>query len=453
MGKYFGTDGVRGVANTELTPELAFKIGRCGGHVLTKAAGNGKPTVCIGMDTRISGPMLEAAMTAGLLSIGANVIRLGVVTTPAVAYLTRKLGLQAGVMISASHNPVEDNGIKFFGGDGFKLTDETELEIERLIDEEEDRLPRPAGGDLGEVADRPEAALQYVSYLKSTVDVDFEGMRIVLDCANGAAHGLAPRVFRELGAEVFLLGAAPNGLNINKQCGSTHPETLQAEVRRLGADLGLSYDGDADRLIAVDEQGEVTDGDYILAICGDYLNREGKLNHSTVVSTVMSNLGYHKALEGLGIRSKQTAVGDRYVMEAMREGGYNLGGEQSGHVIFLDYSTTGDGILTSLQLAQVVRKTGKPLSELKNVMRKYPQVLLNVRVADKSRLNDNPAIVQAIKEAEMRLAGNGRVLVRPSGTESLVRVMIEGPEEALIAQYAQRIADVVKAELSETAPA
>jgi phosphoglucosamine mutase len=448
MGKYFGTDGVRGVANIELTPELAFKIGRCGGQVLTRAAGSGKPTVCIGMDTRISGPMLEAAMTAGLLSIGANVIRLGVVTTPAVAYLTRALGLQAGVMISASHNPVEDNGIKFFGGDGFKLTDETELEIERLIDEEEDRLPRPAGGGLGEVADRPDAASQYVEYLKSTVDVRLDGLRIVMDCANGAAHALAPRVFRELGAEVHLLGANPDGLNINDKCGSTHPENLQSEVVRLGADIGLSYDGDADRLIAVDERGEVTDGDYVLAILGDYLNRQGKLNHSTVVSTVMSNLGYHKALEALGIRSLQTAVGDRYVMEAMREGGYNLGGEQSGHVIFLDYSTTGDGILTSLQLVQVLRKTGKPLSELKKVMRKYPQVLLNVRVADKSKLAGNPAVGQAIRDAEERLAGNGRVLVRPSGTEALVRVMIEGPDEDLITQYAQTIAEVVKAELS-----
>jgi phosphoglucosamine mutase len=343
---------------------------------------------------------------------------------------------------------VEDNGIKFFGGDGFKLTDETELEIERLIDEEEDRLPRPAGGGLGEVTDHLDAASQYVDYLKSTMDVRLDGLRIVMDCANGAAYALAPRVFRELGADVHLLGANPDGLNINDKCGSTHPENLQSEVARLGADVGLSYDGDADRLIAVDERGEVTDGDYVLAILGDYMNRQGKLNHSTVVSTVMSNLGYHKALGALGIRSLQTAVGDRYVMEAMREGGYNLGGEQSGHVILLDYSTTGDGILTSLQLVQVLRKTGKPLSELKKVMRKYPQVLLNVRVADKSKLGGNPAIGQAIRDAEERLSGNGRVLVRPSGTEALVRVMIEGPDEEQITQYAQTIAEVVKAELS-----
>jgi len=453
MGKYFGTDGVRGVANVGLTPELAFKIGRCGGQVLTREAKGTKPTVCIGMDTRISGPMLEAAITAGLLSIGCNVIRLGVVTTPAVAYLTKALNLQAGVMISASHNPVEDNGIKFFGADGFKLSDETEEEIERLIDEAEDRLPRPAGGGIGVVSDRPDAVSQYVDYLQSTVDVRFDGMRIVLDCAHGAAHELAPRVFRELGADVHLIGASPDGLNINDGCGSTHPEQLQAEVVRLGADLGLSYDGDADRLIAVDERGEITDGDYVMAILGDHLNRQGRLKRSTVVSTVMSNLGFYKALESLGLKSLQTAVGDRYVMEAMREGGYNLGGEQSGHVIFLDYSTTGDGILTSLQLAQVVRKTGKPLSELKTIMRKYPQVLVNVRVADKSRLKGNAAIERAIRDAEERLAGNGRVLVRPSGTEALVRVMVEGPDEASINRIAREIADVVQVELSSPATA
>ena len=448
MGKYFGTDGVRGVANTELTPELAFKIGRCGGYVLTGADGSRKPTVCIGSDTRISGPMLESALVAGLLSIGVNVIRLGIVSTPAVAYLTRSMGLDAGVMISASHNPVEDNGIKFFGGDGYKLTDETELEIERLMDAEEDTLPRPMGGSLGEVADRHEMALQYVAFLKSTVDVSFEGLRVVLDCANGSAHGLAPRVFRELGAEVHLLGAAPDGLNINAGCGSTHPEKLQDEVRRLHADIGLSFDGDADRLIAIDEHGEIVDGDYILAICGDALHRAGKLKHGTIVSTVMSNIGYYKALEKLAIASKQTAVGDRYVMEEMKRGGYNLGGEQSGHVIFLDYNTTGDGILTALQLTQVVKQAGKPLSVLKQLMRKYPQVLINVRGVDKSKLSGNAAVENAIAAVERKLADNGRVLVRPSGTESLVRVMVEGPDEDEIQRYADEIVAVVNAELA-----
>lgn len=447
MGKYFGTDGVRGVANTELTPELAFKIGRCGGYVLTGADGTRKPVVCIGMDTRISGPMLESALVAGLLSIGVNVVRLGIVSTPGVAYLTRTMGMDAGVMISASHNPVQDNGIKFFGGDGFKLTDETELEIEQLMDAEEDALPRPTGAGLGEVADRPEAVVQYVSFLKSSVDIKFDGMRIVLDCANGAAHGIAPRVFRELGAEVHLIGAAPDGLNINAGCGSTHPETLQAEVRRLNADLGLSFDGDADRLIAIDDQGEEVDGDFILAICGHAMNQAGQLKKSTIVSTVMSNLGYYKALEGLGIQSAQTAVGDRYVMEEMRKSGYNLGGEQSGHVIFLDLNTTGDGVLTALQLVQVVKKSGKPLSALKRLMRKYPQVLINVPVIDKNKLNGNLAVEKAVAAAEERLAGNGRVLVRPSGTESLVRVMVEGPEETLIQRCADEIVNVIKTEL------
>lgn len=447
MGKYFGTDGVRGVANTELTPELAFKIGRCGGYVLTGADGTRKPTVCIGMDTRISGPMLESALVAGLLSIGVNVVRLGIVSTPGVAYLTRVMGMDAGVMISASHNPVQDNGIKFFGGDGFKLTDETELEIERLMDAEEDTLPRPTGAGLGEVADRPESVVQYVSFLKSSVDVALDGMRIVLDCANGAAHGIAPRVFRELGAEVHLIGAAPDGLNINAGCGSTHPEALKAEVRRLNADLGLSFDGDADRLIAIDDQGEEADGDYILTICGHAMNQAGKLKKSTIVSTVMSNIGYYKALENLGIQSAQTAVGDRYVMEEMRKGGFNLGGEQSGHVIFLDLNTTGDGVLTALQLVQVVKQSGKRLSELKRLMRKYPQVLINVPVIDKSKLAGNLAVEKAVASVEDRLANNGRVLVRPSGTESLVRVMVEGPEEELIQRYANEIVNVVKTEL------
>lgn len=447
MGKYFGTDGVRGVANSGLTPELAYKIGRCGGYVLTGADGHRKPTVCIGLDTRISGPMLEAALAAGLLSIGVNVIRLGVVTTPAVAYLTRTMGLDAGVMISASHNPVEDNGIKFFGSDGYKLSDETELEIEKLIDAETDALPRPIGGRLGVVTDRREAAEAYVAFLKSTIDTSLDGLRIVLDCANGAACNLAPKVFRELGAEVHVIGGAPDGLNINLNCGSTHPEALQAEVRRLGADFGLAFDGDADRVIAVDENGEVVDGDYILCICGDAMNRAGKLRKSTVVSTVMSNIGFYKGLEAHGMRSVQTAVGDRYVMEEMRRGGYNLGGEQSGHVIFLDYNTTGDGILTGVQLAGVIRASGRKLSELKQLMRKYPQVLINVKVQDKNKLAGNAKVDAVIRRVESEMNGNGRVLVRPSGTEALVRVMVEGPDADAIDRYAHEIAEVVKAEL------
>ncbi|RKP48965.1 phosphoglucosamine mutase [Cohnella endophytica] len=445
MGKYFGTDGVRGVANKELTPELAYRIGRCGGFVL--AGGAKRPKVLIGLDTRISGGMLEYALTAGLLSIGANVVRLGVVSTPAVAYLTRLLGADAGVMISASHNPVEDNGIKFFGGDGFKLLDETEAEIERLMDAEEDTLPRPVGSDIGSVENDLEAKTKYIDYLKSTVSNTFAGLKIVLDCANGSAYELAPNVFRSLGAEVFAYGAEPNGLNINAGVGSTHPEMLARKVKEHGADLGLAFDGDADRLIAIDEHGDEVDGDYILCICGDALRKSGRLAHDTVVTTVMANIGFFKAAETLGLRTAKTAVGDRYVMEEMVNGGYNLGGEQSGHVIFLDHSTTGDGILTGLQLVDTVVGSGRKLGELKKMMRKYPQVLVNVRVADKSRYPGNVAIAEAVATAEAALGDNGRVLVRPSGTEALIRVMAEGPEREEIERHVAAIVEVVKAEL------
>ncbi|CAM3763454.1 phosphoglucosamine mutase [Marinicrinis lubricantis] len=446
MGKYFGTDGVRGVANQELTPELAFKIGRCGGYVL--AGKSERPTVIIGQDTRISGPMLEAALTAGLLSIGCDVVRLGIVTTPCVAYLTKASGAAAGVMISASHNPVPDNGIKFFGSDGFKLLDDTELEIERLLDAETDELPRPVGGSLGTVTNDLLAKLQYADYLKTTVKHRFDGMKIVLDCANGAAYELAPKVFRELGAEVIAIAAQPTGTNINDNCGSTHTDHVRQAVLEHKADLGLSFDGDADRLIAVDDHGEEVDGDYILAICGDAMNRAGKLQSSTIVSTVMSNIGFYKAIESKGIRSNKTAVGDRYVMEEMRRGGYNLGGEQSGHVIFLDYNTTGDGILTALQLVDVIKDEGRTLGQLKSMMKKYPQVLVNVKGVNKAGLNDNTLVQKVIAEVEAQLGDNGRVLVRPSGTEPLIRVMAEGPDAEELETYVQRIADVIQAELS-----
>ncbi|MCM3341590.1 phosphoglucosamine mutase [Paenibacillus sp. MER TA 81-3] len=447
MGKYFGTDGVRGIANQELTAELAFKIGRCGGYVLTGEA-SGKPKVLIGMDTRVSGRMLESSLTAGLLSIGADVVQLGVVSTPAVAYLTRVLGADAGVMISASHNPVEDNGIKFFGADGFKLLDETELEIERLMDAETDELPRPIGEGLGTVTTDTEAKWRYVEYLKSTVLNRFEGLRIVLDCANGAAYELAPRLFQELGAEVIAIGAEPTGLNINADCGSTHPEQLKEEVVRQGAHLGLAFDGDADRLIAIDEHGEEVDGDFILLICGHEMKRTGLLKGDTVVTTVMSNIGFFKAAEKLDLNTAKTAVGDRYVMEEMRRGGYNLGGEQSGHVIFLEHNTTGDGMLTGIQLVDTLINSGKTLGEAKSLMRKYPQVLVNVRVGDKSKYKDNAVIEEVIASVEQELGDNGRVLVRPSGTESLIRVMAEGPDADVIEAYVKRIADVVQKELS-----
>lgn len=445
MGKYFGTDGVRGVANTELTPELAFKLGRCGGYVLTK--NKERPKVLIGRDTRISGHMLEGALVAGLLSIGAEVMRLGVISTPGVSYLTKAMGAQAGVMISASHNPVADNGIKFFGPDGFKLSDEQEIEIEKMMDMETDQLPRPIGADLGQVNDYFEGGQKYLQYLKQTADEDFSDIHIALDCAHGATSALATYLFADLDADISTMGASPNGLNINDGVGSTHPETLAAYVKEKGADVGLAFDGDGDRLIAIDENGEIVDGDQIMYICAKYMKEHGRLKHGTVVSTVMSNLGFYKALEAHGIASIPTAVGDRYVVEEMKKGGYNLGGEQSGHIIFLDYNTTGDGLLTGVQLVNIMKMTKKPLSELAGEMKKFPQMLVNIRVTDKHHVTENEKVSAVIAEVEKEMNGNGRILVRPSGTEPLVRVMAEASTEELCAAYVNRIATVVKEEM------
>ncbi|PFG03996.1 phosphoglucosamine mutase [Bacillus sp. es.034] len=445
MGKYFGTDGVRGVANTELTPELAFKLGRFGGYVLTKDAT--RPKILIGRDTRISGHMLEGALVAGLLSIGAEVMRLGVISTPGVAYLTKALGAQAGVMISASHNPVADNGIKFFGPDGFKLSDDQESEIEDLLDQTVDGLPRPTGADLGQVSDYFEGGQKYLQYLKQSVDEDFDGLHIALDCAHGATSALATHLFADLDADISTMGASPNGLNINEGVGSTHPETLAEMVKEKGADLGLAFDGDGDRIIAIDEHGQIVDGDQIMYICGKYLKSQGQLKQSTVVSTVMSNLGFHKGLEENGIQSIQTAVGDRYVVEEMKKNGYTLGGEQSGHIIFLDYNTTGDGLLTGIQLVNIMKVTGKSLSELAGEMQKFPQKLVNVRVTDKHHVTDNETVKNVIQKVEEEMNGNGRILVRPSGTEPLVRVMAEAPTEELCEQYVNEIVQVVDQEM------
>ncbi|MBY0099543.1 phosphoglucosamine mutase [Mesobacillus maritimus] len=445
MGKYFGTDGVRGVANSELTPELAFKLGRFGGYVLTKD--KDRPKVLIGRDTRISGHMLEGALVAGLLSIGAEVMRLGVISTPGVSYLTKALGAQAGVMISASHNPVADNGIKFFGPDGYKLSDEQELEIEGLMDLEEDQLPRPVGANLGQVNDYFEGGQKYLQYLKQTVDEDFSGIHVALDCAHGATSSLAMHLFADLDADISTMGASPNGLNINDGVGSTHPEVLAAYVKEKGADVGLAFDGDGDRLIAIDENGQVVDGDQIMYICAKYLNEKSRLKQNTVVSTVMSNLGFYKALESKGIKSIPTAVGDRYVVEEMKRNGYNLGGEQSGHIIFLDYNTTGDGLLTGLQLVNIMKSTEKRLSELAAEMKKFPQVLVNVRVVDKHHVTDNEKVSEVIKQVEEEMNGNGRILVRPSGTEPLVRVMAEAPTEDQCREYVNRIVAVVEQEM------
>lgn len=443
MGKYFGTDGIRGIANKELTPELAFRVGRAGGYVLTKDVE--KPKILVGRDTRISGEMLEGALVSGLLSVGVEVMRLGVISTPGVSYLTKALSAQAGIMISASHNPVEDNGIKFFHSDGYKLSEEQEEQIEKIM--EEDSIPRPTGAGIGVVNDYFEGGQKYLQFLKQTVNEDFSGLHIVLDCANGAASSLAPHLFADLDADISTIGCNPNGVNINDGVGSTHPEALMAAVKEKEADVGLAFDGDADRLIAVDEKGQLIDGDKIMYICAKYLKEEGLLAHQTVVTTVMSNLGLYKALEKIGIKTKKTAVGDRYVMEEMRQGGYTLGGEQSGHIIFFDHVRTGDGMLTALQLVDIMKQSGKTLSELASEMEKYPQKLVNVRVTNKNEIHTNSFIAEAIEQAEKEMDGRGRILVRPSGTEPVIRVMVEAETEDICHKYVQKIAAVVEEQM------
>ncbi|HES6129191.1 phosphoglucosamine mutase [Streptococcus pyogenes] len=447
MGKYFGTDGVRGEANVELTPELAFQLGRFGGYVLSQHETE-RPKVFVARDTRISGEMLESALIAGLLSVGIEVYKLGVLATPGVSYLVRTEKASAGVMISASHNPALDNGIKFFGNDGFKLADDQELEIEALLDAPDDTLPRPSAEGLGTLVDYPEGLRKYEKFLVTT-GTDLSGMTVALDTANGAASVSARDVFLDLNAEIAVIGEKPNGLNINDGVGSTHPEQLQELVKETGADLGLAFDGDSDRLIAVDETGEIVDGDRIMFIIGKYLSEKGLLAHNTIVTTVMSNLGFHKALDKQGINKAITAVGDRYVVEEMRSSGYNLGGEQSGHVIIMDYNTTGDGQLTAIQLAKVMKETGKSLSELAAEVTIYPQKLVNIRVENsmKERAMEVPAIANIIAKMEDEMAGNGRILVRPSGTEPLLRVMAEAPTDAEVDYYVDTIADVVRTEI------
>ncbi|MFC6463961.1 phosphoglucosamine mutase [Marinilactibacillus sp. GCM10026970] len=447
MGKYFGTDGVRGIANAELTPEMAFKLGRYGGYVLAQHTDEKRPRVLVGKDTRVSGRMLEYSLIAGLLSVGAEVLRLGVLTTPGVSYLTRQQGATAGIMISASHNPVQDNGIKFFGADGFKLSDDQEQEIEALIDADEDTLPRPSADGLGTSEEYKEGMLKYIQFLTQTISGDLSGIHVALDGANGAASPLLNRLFADLDTEFDVTGASPDGLNINKGVGSTHPEHLAEFLLEKGADIGLSFDGDGDRLIAVDELGNIVDGDKILYICGKYMHDEGRLKKNTIVSTVMSNIGFYKAIEEHDLESVKTQVGDRYVVEEMLKNGYNLGGEQSGHVVFLDYHTTGDGLLTGVQLLNVMKQTGKKLSELAEEVVTYPQKLVNIPVTDKHNVMDNIAIKTVIEEVEAEMAGNGRVLVRPSGTESLLRVMAEAETEEAVVNYVERIANVVREEL------
>ncbi|EFQ56695.1 phosphoglucosamine mutase [Streptococcus downei F0415] len=447
MGNYFGTDGVRGEANVELTPELAFKLGRFGGYVLSQHETE-RPRVFVARDTRISGEMLESALIAGLLSVGIEVYKLGVLATPGVSYLVRTEKASAGVMISASHNPAQDNGIKFFGGDGFKLDDDREAEIEALLDAPADELPRPSAQGLGTLVDYPEGLRKYEKFLVDS-GIDLEGMKIVLDTANGAASVSARDVFLDLNADITVIGENPDGLNINDGVGSTHPEQLQEAVKEAGAEIGLAFDGDSDRLIAVDENGQIVDGDRIMFIIGKHLSEQGKLAQNTIVTTVMSNLGFHKALDAQGINKVVTAVGDRYVVEEMRKNGYNFGGEQSGHVIIMDYNTTGDGQLTAIQLTKILKETGKTLSDLASEVTIYPQKLVNIRVENsmKDKAMDVPVIAQVIEKMEAEMAGNGRILVRPSGTEPLLRVMAEAPTTEEVDYYVDTIAKVVQEEI------
>lgn len=450
MGRLFGTDGVRGVANESLTPELALQIGRAAAMVLLRESKSSKPTILIGKDTRASGDMLEAALTAGFTSVGCNVLSVGVVPTPAVAYLVCKYECAAGVMISASHNPCEYNGIKIFQKTGYKLDDAIEEEIEAIVLDNAEEIPVLTGGAVGNRLYCKTAVRDYVEHIVSTTDVRFDGLSIALDCANGSASVCAKEIFTSLGAKCLMLSDTPDGVNINDNCGSTHPEELMKFVKDAGLDLGLAFDGDADRMLAVDENGELVDGDKVIAICAKRMKDEGKLAKNTAVVTVMSNMGFFKFCKQNDIECAKTAVGDRYVLEKMLKDGYNIGGEQSGHVIFLDYATTGDGELSGVQLIETMVKSGKKLSELAQIMRVYPQVLINVKVTPegKQKYNNDEYIISAVQQAEMELSGEGRVLVRVSGTEPLVRVMLEGSDIEQITKLGNCIADVVRERLS-----
>ena len=443
MARLFGTDGVRGLANRELTAELALDLSIAAAHVLAELgtfAGH-RPRAVVGRDPRASGEFLEAAVSAGLASAGVDVIRVGVLPTPAVAHLTESLGVDLGVMLSASHNPAPDNGIKFFSRGGLKLADEVEEAIEARIGEQWDR---PVGAGVGRITDLPDGGAQYIDYLVSTVPNRLDGLKIVVDEAHGAAYRVSPEALRRLGAEVIEIGVEPNGLNINDGCGSTHLDLLREAVLEHHADAGIAHDGDADRCLAVDASGEVVDGDQIIAILALTLREHGALAKDTVVATVMANLGFKIAMEREGLTVIETAVGDRYVLEAMRAGGLSIGGEQSGHVILLDHANTGDGVLTGLHLLARVAETGKPLGELAAVMRRLPQILVNVKGVDKSRVHSSTQITEAVKAAEAELGTSGRVLLRPSGTEPMVRVMVEAESHDLAESIAHRLAGIVR---------
>ncbi len=448
MGKLFGTDGVRGKANVDLTPLLAYELGLKGAYVLRQIHGNGgKAKIVVGRDTRLSGEMLEAALTAGICAAGVDVVSFGVIPTAAVAYLAKNMGAVAGVVISASHNPAYDNGIKFFGGNGYKLPDEVEDQIEELI-LRETTVPLATEQEIGTVTYDLDAPQRYARYLVERLDSDLAGKKVVLDCANGASSYIAPRVFEAMGAEVIATHHTPDGWNINDRCGSTHTESLQKAVLEQQAAIGLAFDGDADRLLVVDENGRLISGDQIMVICACYMKEHGMLKNNRLVVTVMSNLGLKLAMEELGVEVLQTKVGDRYVIEKMRESGAVIGGEQSGHIIFSEINTTGDGLTTALFLMQILAETQKPVSQLAQAMRVLPQVLKNVRVKTKEGWKENPAIQAVMEQASAELADSGRILVRPSGTEPLLRVMAEGPDLKILERIVNEISTVVAAQLN-----
>jgi phosphoglucosamine mutase len=448
MKKLFGTDGVRGVANQDpMTSEMAMRIGRAAAHVFRDSSRRHR--VVIGKDTRLSGYMIESALTSGLCSMGIDVLLIGPVPTPGIAFLTRSLRADAGVVISASHNPYEDNGIKFFGRDGFKLPDELEKKMEDLIFSGAIDAIRPTASEIGKATRIDDAIGRYNEFVKSSIPrgLDLAGLRIVVDSANGAAYRIGPRILTELGADVISLYDQPNGMNINQGCGSLHPEVISRAVAANRAHIGIAFDGDADRLILCDENGTVTDGDAVMAICALQLMKHGKLRHNTLVATVMSNLGLELAMREAGGKLVRSSVGDRYVMEKMIEGGYNLGGEQSGHIIFLDHNTTGDGLISALQILAIMKQTDKPLSQLAACMKTYPQTLVNVKVRERRDLESIPEIAGRMSEISKKLEGTGRLLVRYSGTEPKVRVMIEGEDEQEIKQLAEELAGIIKEKL------
>ena len=442
--KLFGTDGVRGVANSELTVELAMQIGRCAASVLSNGSDH-RPVVAIGTDTRASADMLTSAIAAGVCSMGANVLLLGVVTTPAIAFLLEKLNADAGIMISASHNSAEFNGIKIFSKSGYKLPEMLEEQIEDLIEKGDDVTKRPIGGEVGTIRQIENASRQYIDHIKNSIDSDLSGLNIAIDCANGSASATARTLFSELGASIFVLSDSPDGVNINKDCGSTHTEALAKFVVENHLDCGVAFDGDADRCLCVDENGELIDGDKIMAICSLDMKQRGILNKNTVVGTIMSNFGFSKFCEENDIDFVATKVGDRFVLEEMLQNGYSLGGEQSGHVIFREYATTGDGQLTSVQLLSLLKRSGKKLSELASVMKRYPQSMINVKISKQGKLKfyTDAEVLRAINKAEKELSGSGRLVVRPSGTEPLLRVMVESLDAVQADRVAKEVAEVI----------